>query len=140
MSLIDTLKTPTEDEVLAATQRARMAILADMTKNGMPECNRERRVLLELVNGADTTALAMKRMEQDSKQNEQDNAAAIMAAKIMAKTGGNNPFEGGSGRNEKVINTLPENALPEPELVEGEMDIGVSDLNYDDFMKKYDQA
>lgn len=138
MSLIDTLKDRTEDEVLSLTQRTRMAILEDMTKDGMPECNRDRRVLLELVNGADTTALAMKRMEQDSKQNEQDNAAAIMAAKIMAKTGGNNPFASEAGPGEKVINTLPDGALPEPELVEGELDIGVSDLNYEDFMKKYD--
>ena len=61
-----------------------------------------------------------------------------MAAKIMAKTGGNNPFAGGAGNGEKVINTLPEGALPEPELVDGELDVGVSDLNYEDFMKKYD--
>lgn len=138
MSLLDTLKTPSEDEVLTATQKARMALLENMTKEGMPECNRDRRVMLELLNGADTTALAMKRMEQDSKQSEQDNAAAIMAAKIMAKTGGNNPFAGGAGNGEKVINTLPEGALPEPELVDGELDVGVSDLNYEDFMKKYD--
>lgn len=138
MSLLDTLKTPSEDEVLTATQKARMALLENMTKDGMPECNRDRRVMLELLNGADTTALAMKRMEQDSKQSEQDNAAAIMAAKIMAKTGGNNPFAGGVGNGEKVINTLPEGALPEPELVDGELDVGVSDLNYEDFMKKYD--
>tara|TARA_Y200000002_G_scaffold47944_1_gene34584 strand:+ start:2509 stop:2925 length:417 start_codon:yes stop_codon:yes gene_type:complete len=138
MSLLDTLKTPSEDEVLTATQKARMALLENMTKDGIPECNRDRRVMLELLNGADTTALAMKRMEQDSKQSEQDNAAAIMAAKIMAKTGGNNPFAGGAGNGEKVINTLPEGALPEPELVDGELDVGVSDLNYEDFMKKYD--
>ena len=138
MSLLDTLKTPSEDEVLTATQKARMALLENMTKDGIPECNRDRRVMLELLNGADTTALAMKRMEQDSKQSEQDNAAAIMAAKIKAKTGGNNPFAGGAGNGEKVINTLPEGALPEPELVDGELDVGVSDLNYEDFMKKYD--
>ena len=89
MSLLDTMKDRTEDEVLSLTQRTRMAILEDMTKDGMPNNNRDRRVLLELVNGADTTALAMKRMEQDSKQSEQDNAAAIMAAKIMAKTATN---------------------------------------------------
>ena len=138
MPLLDTMKDRTEDEVLSLTQRTRMAILEDMTKDGMPNNNRDRRVLLELVNGADTTALAMKRMEQDSKQSEQDNAAAIMAAKIMAKTGGNNPFQAEAGRHEKVINTLPDNALPEPTLVEGELDVGVSDLNYEEFMKKFD--
>ena len=49
MSLLDTLKTPSEDEVLTATQKARMALLENMTKDGIPECNRDRRVMLELL-------------------------------------------------------------------------------------------
>jgi len=127
---------PSEDEVLAKTQRMRMAMLDDMTQAGPPTCNRDRRVLLELANGADTTALAMKRMDQDKKQGAEDNAVALMTAAILKGGASTNPFLRTNSTVQHELTSLPEGTVDVGEVAEGELDIGLSQLTHEQFMEE----
>lgn len=132
----------TEDEVLSLTQRTRRALINDMIKDGMPTCNRDRRVLLELMNGADTTALGMKRLDNESDQAKADQLAAEAALKLIDKLGNDNPFE----KDATVVadtshagHTLEQGNVIVDDIVEGELDVGLADLSYEEFMAEREQ-
>lgn len=127
---------PSEDEVLAKTQRMRMAILDSMIKDGVPDNNRDRRVLLELANGADTTALALKRMDQDKKQGAEDNAVALMTAAILKGAAATNPFLKTDSVVRHELTSLPEGMVDVGNIVDGELDIGLSALTHEQFMEE----
>lgn len=125
------------DQMIELTQNTRLQMIKEMTKDGVPTDSRSARVLNEIMSGGDSTALAVKKLNDDNNNAAKNREAALIAAQMIKQRSGN-PFTRDS--LEKEINTVEtEKELPQIELLPGEGDIGSSpDLNYNNFMEKFE--
>lgn len=127
------------DDLLDLTLKARRAMIVQMTENGPPDNNRDRRVLNEILNGAESTALGMKRIDNESDASKSNREVAEAALAMMAQWGNQSPFEnstGGMTIEAESVRQISDGDIADANIVEGELDIGVSDLTYDEFISQ----
>jgi hypothetical protein len=128
-----------QDEILQKTQEVRMSMINQMTAEGVPDNNRDRRVMIELLTSTDSTALALKRLTQDEKIAGEDNKVALLAAAMLSSIKGN-PFLTATPLENGAVECLTKGKLPAVELVKGEIDIGIDNTTYDEFIANHDAS
>jgi hypothetical protein len=125
-----------EERLIDLTQSTRERMIEDLTKDGLPDNNKDRRVLMELMADADSTSLAFMRLESETDDEAVNRRAAQMAVALTKELGDSNPFEGAVSKAPATPTSLPAGADNDLELEEGELDIGISDLTYDEFTEE----
>ena len=125
----------TDDKDLSYTRQVRMRLVEDMTKDKLPEDNKDRLTLLAVLDGIDRSALANKRIKSEEGAN---NAKAIAAETIAMmfmdprlKTYTKSQYD-----PNRPVPVLRED-LPMPNVVEGELDANPAHETYESFMSKH---
>lgn len=126
-----TLPQLTDEDILAMTQGQRQLLVAELTANGVPVTEDDRKLLLTTLADMDRAALGRMRAVVDTKNSGTNSEVAAALAKIAAATGGGNPFAGVAGAIPAVeIGLLPPPAKP---ILPGELVTTQSTTTYDEF-------
>ena len=133
MEVIDP-STMTEDDVLLYTRAQRMALANELTKDGVPTDKDNAGILLHALDGLDKASLTKLRILADEKANKQSANNAALIAEVLSKVGNSAYQMSGVSRNDT---SLPDD-IPNPEIVEGELETNPTQVDYDTFMKQFD--
>tara|TARA_B100000767_G_C19721337_1_gene517415 strand:- start:933 stop:1361 length:429 start_codon:yes stop_codon:yes gene_type:complete len=123
----------TEDAILQITQETRRSMLVNEIAQGIPEGKNMYRVM-KLLEDMDSTALNMKKLDDDSNSADADRKAGILIAVMNKQLGGTNPFERKVGGEKDITPDPTEIPVIVPKSEEDA--IGVSNLTYDEFVKE----
>ena len=124
------------DNVLAFSQKARLAMVKDLLSVQGDLDKDEKKAFLTALKDMDGQALATKRLNLDDKHGSNNALVANALVEISKSLDGKNPFK---GNGESNIPNLNIDEIIEIVPVEGEMDIGLSSETYDSFTEKYDK-
>lgn len=125
-----------EDEnSLEYTQRIRLNMIAEMTKDGMPEEPKHIYALATVLDSIDKQELTKRKLDEDAKKTASDKEAQDLIATIMSNIGNTNPFMASTPVERDMTNDKP--VTEGVVLVENELDIVPKTTNYEDFMKQY---
>lgn len=126
-----TLPKLTDEDILAMTQGQRQALVGELTANGIPVTEDDRKLLLTTLADMDRAALGRMRAVVDTKNSGTNAEVAAALAKIASATGGGNPFAGVNGLIPAVeVGLLPPPAKP---ILPGELVTTQSTTTYDEF-------
>lgn len=129
----------TDDEILNYTRTARMAIAADMGRDGPPQ-GKDRRIFFELLNDLDRGALDSKRLDLDKSQGANENEVARLAIRVQERAAkaaellkGQVPIDTSNARPPEVDESL----LPEVTPVDDEFNQDQITEDYDTFTARH---
>jgi len=125
-----------EDRLLELTQNTRYSLISQLTKGGIPTCNKDIRVLNEVLSAADTTSLALKKLDDNNSNAHSDRQAALLAATIISNAGAVNPFQTTTVKL-PANHTLAAGAIDGTSITEEEKTLGTSEVTYNEFMDKF---
>jgi hypothetical protein len=122
--------TPDEELYLHRTRQIRQDLIQQMTKGGMPEQNKDIRLLMELCDSADNHVLTTAKLRIDDKSSQQNNNIAAMISGLLEKV----------GQQPKVISGVQtiHRELPNDTtftFTEGEMDDSKAIVCYEDVVR-----
>ena len=120
-----------DDEVISVTQNIRMDLISTLVKEGIPDDSDDRTFLLKVMEQADHTAVANKKIVSDGKSADEDRKVARYSAMVRRQLLSNVKNLEATGD----IPTPPE--LKEIEAKPGETDVISEELNYEEFIAKY---
>ena len=125
----------TDDKDLDYTRQMRKRIVEDMTKDKLPTDNKDRMVLLAVLDGMDRAALANKRIKSE----EGNNNAKAIAAETIAMMFMDPRLKAHTKSQYDPNRPIPvlREDLPVPDLVEGELDASPTHETYESFMSKH---
>ena len=120
-----------EDQArLNLTHQVRENIITNLTKNGLPENDNDRKFLLAAMDGLDHSILTKARVKAQDKTNNNQAKATSLVAELLYRISANNntniPID-------RTIDLANEYQVVDP--VPGETDQGVQHLTYDEFFK-----
>lgn len=133
----------TDDNILRFTQKQRKSLEAELLKNGWPTDTDTQEQLMTLWNDMDRQALGNKRIGAAEKLADSDKYVASVIADVVKKFGSNIPYENGAitvGSNLLIEQYIEgeQSKLPSAIPVPGEMGIGTANLNFNDFVKAFE--
>lgn len=133
----------TDDNILRFTQKQRKALEAELLKNGWPKDSDTQEQLMTLWNDMDRQALGNKRIGAAEKLADSDKYVASVIADVVRKFGSNIPYENGVtqvGQGLLIEQYIDgeQSKLPKVEPVPGEMGIGTANMNFNDFVKDFE--
>lgn len=121
--------------VLSYTQGIRKGMIDDMTALGVPDNNRDRRMLLEMLDSMDNNIFSAKRAEVEEQQVNNDEAAIAIINAIQDKVT-RDAWSLPDGKPREVV--VSEEYASDYELVPGHLDVGCCKMDYDAFVEKMD--
>lgn len=123
--------------MLDFTQRVRRDLIADMTRNGIPDENKDRATLLAALGDIDTQELNKAKIDAKSASTDVERQGLEIFQRLLnGEARMVNPFQRQAIEGEvEHTRTLP--SLPAAvDLVPGETDLGISDMNLPEFAKR----
>ena len=124
-----------DDAALEFGLDIRRRIAVDMTKDGLPQDAERVGTLLKILDGVDKVALSRKRIEADL-QSADMLASSAVVAEVLSQVNRKTAFRVEGGGRGRVID---HDAIVIPETVPGEMSVNPDQVDYDSFMKKFDE-
>lgn len=121
------------DVDLNFTRRIRRGIAESIIKDGIPTDNRDRRILLETLDGMDNAALQRKKIDSDNNANNNALIAVNTIAEIFTK---HNMKDLTDNTIDGVMKEL-DSSIPDAVVVPGELEEN-SIVTYEEFMLKND--
>lgn len=132
----------TDDNILRFTQKQRKTLEAHLLEKGWPNDQDSQEVLMKLWNDMDRQALGNKRIGAAEKLADSDKYVASVIADVVRKFGSNIPYENGNivGTNLLIEQYVEgeQSKLPRVDPVPGEMGIGTANMNFNDFVKDFE--
>lgn len=124
-----------DDKDLDYTRNVRMRLVEDMTKDKLPEDNKDRLTLLAVLDGMDRVSLAKKRLKAE----EGASNAKAVAAETIAMMFMDSRLKSHTSQQYDANREIPvlRDDLPVPELVDGELEIVPQHETYETFMSKH---
>lgn len=120
-----------EEELdLHRTRSLRQDLITQMTKEKLPDSNRDIRLLMELCDSADNHVLTTAKLRIDDKSNTTSNGIAAMVSSLLEKISRQQATGNVSQSMTKVNRELPVNN--DFTFTDGEMDDSKADVKYED--------
>lgn len=133
MSIQDNI--PQEDLDLEYTRGIRRKMIDKLTENNqLPTEAKDVAVLAGVLSDVDRSAIAIKRLKADDKNNKDNRESAALIAKMLSQFSGKDMKPQVSGERTSVPQ-LPADLEP-PELVEGHTDKDPGNETYSEFQKR----
>lgn len=123
------------ESILKSNEDIRQKLIKGITKDGIPSDNKDRRVLIEVLNSSDTTAIGRMRIKADvGIADTQAQAASIIANLLndqnfrkIKPTQGSEDFVVSNGE-------VPD-SVPVPKVIDGELSERPTIVDYETFTK-----
>lgn len=126
----------TEDDVLSYTRNKRMELANKLTATGVPTDKEQAGLLLQTLDGLDRSSLTRLRIKTEEKANTNSAHAAALIAEVLSKIGSSKVYQM-DGCIREVAPQLP-STIPDPEIVQGELETHPQQIDYDGFMKQFE--